>query len=595
MNKYLTNLACVFFIASLLFACSSGGSSNEVSPPPVIINPPVVSNPPVTSSTDEKIKLNQLGYFTNAVKIAIVPSVDSNEFQLRDTSNNEIVYTGTLSENMTWDLSDSKEFRQADFSSFAMTGNYQIIVTGIEDSVIFEIANNVYDEVHDAAIKAYYFNRNSLELTPEFAGEYARPLGHPDTQVEIHSTAASTQRPAGTKFPSPKGWYDAGDFGKYIVNSGISTYTLLAAFEHYPDFYNSRSIDIPESSNTTPDILDEVMWNLEWMLSMQDPNDGGVYHKLTTLNFSGEQMPHEANEQRYFIQKSTAATLDFAAVMATASRIYSDFSTDYPGKADEFRQAAITAWQWAQANQNIVYSQNGNGVSTGEYGDTQLNDEFAWAAAELFILTGLQTYKDEFFARNVGADAPAWPNVSALAYVSLLNNGQSLLNATEFQTIENTLLASADNILTTYNDSPYKVAMRRSDYVWGSNAVVLNRAWIMLEAYKLNSNNEFLNAAHGAIDYVLGRNPTDYSFVTGFGNKTPMGIHHRQSRADGIAAPIPGFIAGGPQPGQQDGCSYPSSQPALSYLDDWCSYSSNEIAINWNAPLVYVLAALSNL
>ena len=97
----------------------------------------------------------------------------------------------------------------------------------------------------------------------------------------------------------------------------------------------------------------------------------------------------------------------------------------------------------------------------------------------------------------------------------------------------------------------------------------------------------------------MGRNPLGRSMVTGVGTKPPMHPHHRPSEADGIDAPVPGFISGGPNPGQQDkaGCPvpYPSKMPALSWLDHYCSYASNEIAINWNAPLVYVSAALQAL
>ena len=95
------------------------------------------------------------------------------------------------------------------------------------------------------------------------------------------------------------------------------------------------------------------------------------------------------------------------------------------------------------------------------------------------------------------------------------------------------------------------------------------------------------------MDYILGKNPTGYSYVTGYGHKPPMRIHHRPSVDDGIEQPVPGFMAGGPHNGKQDGCTgYPSNYNAKCYFDDVCSYSTNEIAINWNAPLVYLLAAM---
>lgn len=138
--------------------------------------------------------------------------------------------------------------------------------------------------------------------------------------------------------------------------------------------------------------------------------------------------------------------------------------------------------------------------------------------------------------------------------------------------------------------------MEREDFVWGSNSVGLNQAMMLIQAYRLNGNRDYLNAAQYLLDYVLGRNAVGMSFVTGFGENPTMHPHHRPSQADGIDNPVPGFLAGGPQPDQQDknDCpvAYPSSLPAKSYLDHDCSYASNEIAINWNAPLVYVSAAL---
>ena len=138
--------------------------------------------------------------------------------------------------------------------------------------------------------------------------------------------------------------------------------------------------------------------------------------------------------------------------------------------------------------------------------------------------------------------------------------------------------------------------MQPADFVWGSNAVVLNQALMLLQGHRLAGRREYLDAAQSQLDYVLGRNPLGISFVTGHGLRTPQNIHHRPSQADGIAAPVPGFLVGGPNPGQQDmrDCpvKYPATLPALSWLDHDCSYASNEVAINWNAPLAYVAAAL---
>ena len=386
--------------------------------------------------------------------------------------------------------------------------------------------------------------------------------------------------------PSPKGWYDAGDYNKYIVNSGISTYTLLRAYLDFSDFYDSRQWNIPESTNTKPDMLDEILWNLGWMATMQD-QDGSVFHKLTTLNFAPDVMPHEANEQRYFVGKGTAAALNFAAVMATAARVF-------PASANTYQSAAESAWKWAVENPDMPYK-NPDNVSTGEYGDSNFDDEFAWAASELLITTGKSVYLDALNTHLGAPSTPNWGSTMGLAYLSLLKEGKARLSSSLYDTLESDFLSYADQLVDADATSGFHVAMRENDFVWGSNGVAMNHGMILATAYSLTQNNSYRTAMSHLVDYVLGKNPTGYSFVTGFGTKPPRFIHHRQSQADTIADPVPGFVAGGPHSGQQDGCDYSSDFPAKSYVDDWCSYASNEIAINWNAPLVYTLAAMNNL
>ncbi len=136
---------------------------------------------------------------------------------------------------------------------------------------------------------------------------------------------------------------------------------------------------------------------------------------------------------------------------------------------------------------------------------------------------------------------------------------------------------------------------RKSDFVWGSNAVCANQGVAFIQAYQLCQDKKYLNHALANLDYLMGRNGTGYAFVTGFGDKMPLAPHHRPSESDGIAEPVPGLLVGGPNPGQQDKCEYSSSVADESYTDLECSYASNEIAINWNAPLVYLAAGIEAL
>ena len=544
------------------------------------------------------IRVNQVGFEPQSEKLAVVTDGAASSFEVVAADTGKTVFSGKLGAPAVWQPS-AETARLADFSALKTPGAYRIKIDGQAQSDRFVIRADAYREVNAAAIRAYYMNRASTALLPQYAGVYARPAGHPDDKVLVHASAASPQRPEGSVLASAKGWYDAGDYNKYIVNSGISTYTLLAAFEHFPQYFARQNLNIPESGNGLPDILNEALWNLDWMLTMQDPNDGGVYHKLTNKAFDGMEMPDQVRPTpRYVVQKSTAAALDFAATMAAASRIFKAYEQQRPGLSARMLTAAEAAWNWAQAHPAVVF-RNPSDITTGEYGDAHLDDEFSWAAAELYIGTGKDGYYRAIKTEQLQAATPSWGDVGSLAWISLAQHRAHLTPLADRKLIESRIDGLAASLAAKWKTSAYRVAMKDEDFVWGSNATVLNQAMMLLQGYRLNGKPEYLNAAQSGLDYVLGRNATGYSFVTGIGARPALHPHHRPSAADKVAAPVPGFLVGGPQPGQQDkkDCPvpYPARLPATSYLDHACSYASNEIAINWNAPLVYVTAALDQL
>lgn len=535
-----------------------------------------------------RIHLNQLGFLPESGKIAIVPNVASGEFWLLDAKSGSEVLRGPLSQAQSWDMAGDT-VKVADFTAFNRPGHYKIRVAEAGESPPFYIQENIYDPLLAAAVKSFYYNRASAPIEADYAGQFARPAGHPDTLVYIHPSAASAARPAGTVVSSPKGWYDAGDYNKYTVNSGISTYTLLAALADFPRLFAGVHLNIPESGNAVPDLLDEILWNIDWLVTMQDPHDGGVYHKLTTLRFSSTGMPHTQNAKRYMMQKSTAATLNFAALMAYASVVMRDYEKHFPGRSAQYLLAAESAWSWAKKNPKLLYVQPQE-VNTGAYAslNEDLQDEWLWAAAELFRASGKRTYLNAIHLPE-NPRVPEWGAVEGLGLYALAHHSKA---GKLHQSARDQLIVMANRMVREYWQSGYLVPMSEVDFRWGSNAVALNKAMVLLMANRLQPNKDYAPAARGLLDYVLGRNPTGYSYVTGFGHKSPMKPHHRISHFDGVASPVPGMLVGGPHSGWQDECQYASRLPAKSYLDDWCSYSTNEVAINWNAPLVYVLAAL---
>ncbi|HYC86719.1 MAG TPA: glycoside hydrolase family 9 protein [Chryseosolibacter sp.] len=551
------------------------------------------------------IRVNQVGYYPREKKIAVVVGEGRKDFYIETVPGSRQVFQGVLSAAVQSTFS-SRKSQVADFSSLTDTGTYVLIVPGLGKSWPFEIRHNVLAEAARASLKAFYFQRFSTALAPGFAGKWSRPFCHPDDRVLIHASAADDKRREGTVIASPRGWMDAGDYNKYVVNSGISTATLLSAYEDYGTHYRSLNLVIPESSNTLPDILDETLWNLRWMLTMQDPNDGGVYHKCTNANFDPMVMPDRATTPRYVVRKSTAAALNLAAVCAQAARVFRMFDKELPGLADSCLVAAQRAWQWARSHPDERYEQEkinaqfDPDITTGAYGDSDVSDEFVWAACELTATTGDNAYvKSVSLINEEPLRVPSWNQVKLLGYYTLVRHEEKLKGVlkNEIPTVRERLVGKANEMITGVEKREFRTVMGGNlrDFVWGSNAVAANQAILLLTAFKISGNRAFYEYAIGQADYLLGRNATGYSFLTGYGDRTPMHPHHRPSEADGVADPVPGLLAGGPNPGMQDKCKYPSSVPDEAYVDDACSYASNEIAINWNAPCAYLLGALEAL
>ena len=467
-----------------------------------------------------------------------------------------------------------------------------------QDQATLTVKANALRDVTIAGLKGFYYQRTAMPIESQYAGKWSRPAGHMDDHVMIHASAVSPGRPEGTIISSPKGWYDAGDYNKYIVNSAYSIALMLLSYEQNKDYYDGLVASIPESKNQTADLLDELMYNLEWMLTMQDPWDGGVYHKLTTTNFEDFIMPSACKQQRYVVQKSVTASYDFAAVMAQAARVY-EGNKDYPWFSAHAKSAALAAYHWAEEHPEALYNQDALNrkydpdVSTGTYGDFSAYDERFWAATELYLLTGDATFQNDALCnRPARFTLPTWGQVATLGTIEwAVNKPESELGTNGRQA----MIAYSDSIVATTAKSCYQTPSGNSprDFFWGCLSETFGTSsMILLYAHALTGDGRYLTGALQNADYLLGRNATGYCYVTGFGQKSTKHPHHRLSSADGIDEPVPGLLAGGPNPGQQDkagGLTYPSKQPDESYLDEEASYASNEIAINWNAALVAMM------
>ena len=534
---------------------------------------------------------NQVGFVTNGLKQLVVIDGVGKELSLKDAGG-KVVFSNTIPEAQAWEPAGTNG-SLVDFSEVKTAGTYKIFIGDEEAGHPVIISDNALEGVTKGSLKFFYFQRASTALDEKYAGAYARAAGHPDTSVEYH---ASTGHDAtlNETFKAPKGWYDAGDYGKYIVNSGISTYTLLQLYQQNKAYFDTLNLNIPESGDKVPDILDEIRWNLEWMLAMLD-KDGGVFHKLTTKQFAGMVMPERATAQRYAIGKAVEATWNFSAVMALAADIYSPFDKKF---AESCAKASEKARMWANEHPNETYKQP-NDVGTGSYAGANYWTTKLWANAELLRISGNKAFEDSLHTltyNRTKASLQSWSNNLLLEAFTIATN-PSVFAKADIDTAKALIFYLADVYMASLENNGFGIPMAKGDFYWGSNGVAANKGMVLIHAYILTKDEKYLNAAIGIADYILGRNPLDLSYLTGFGVNQVMHPHHRPSQADAIEAPVPGMVAGGPNTGANDasscGIDYANGKPAAeAYYDNTCSYASNEVAINWNAPFAYLVGSI---
>lgn len=545
-----------------------------------------------------QVYLNQLGYLPNHRKIATVILGEPPEataalpitFHVRASDSATVVLSGTLSAP-SLDPTSGDHVCQADLSALTTPGTYRIEVAGTLGDP-FPIRTDAYTEALRLTTRSFYGQRCGCKVD----------LGHGYKHPKCHGKGQfSTTSGKSGKVANHGGWHDAGDYGRYVVNSAFSCATLLWAWEMYPDALHSLALNIPESGKPTPDFLSEVKWNLDWLLAMQDPADGGVWHKQTSLHFCAFIMPEKDSLLSEIIGtgsepwKNTTATADFAAVMAMAARAYRPFQSAY---ADRCLAAARLAFTWCQAHPDIIFK-NPPSVATGEYGDAHCADELLWAAAELFRTTRESSFASalkpmlDALLPSLTIQTPSWNNVASIALWSCALADKATPAAATIRTATQTAAAL---LLDRQTRNGYGNTLAETDFHWGSNSNAANQSLVLLMAHHFHSDQTALDAALDNLHYLLGRNCFGVSWVTQLGLRPFLHPHHRPSAADGIAAPWPGLLSGGPNAHGGDPVAdhLPQSAPMRMWVDDERAYSLNEVAINWNAPLVLLLAAANS-
>jgi endoglucanase len=537
------------------------------------------------------IKVDQVGYLLHGPKVALV-SVPAKAFEIKSSDRGRVVFQGAAGP-AEFDPDSGDTVEALDFSALQQAGEYYVEIPGVGRSWDFRVDDNVFAHAYYMAMRAFYGQRcgTAVDLGAEFPG-YSHAACHMHGEFHPSSGASGPRDNIG-------GWHDAGDYGRYMVNSGVTTGTLLWTWELFGPKLQHIQLNIPETGNGTPDILNEIRWNLKWMLAMQD-TDGGAWHKQTSEHFSGfippeaDKLPSEVIGTGTAPYKSTCATADLAAVGAIAARVYRPFDAQFAARSLD---AARRAWDWTEKYPNVTF-RNPPGIKTGEYNDDHCADERLWASVELWRTTGDAAYHQYFlnhYAEYLSIfDMPPsdnWSELAPMALESYLLSQRKDADQKARAAIRERFLAAARRVAASTRAHPYRMSLNAPDFKWGSNGIAAEYGVELLIANRIAPNPDFVDAARDDLHYLLGRNTFSLSWVTQVGEHSVLHPHHRPSASTKL--PWPGLIVGGPNAGRQDIvlAALPKNlPPAKDYADEQPSYASNEVAINWQAPLVFLLA-----
>ena len=441
-----------------------------------------------------------------------------------------------------------------------------------------------WETVTAALIRGLYYQRCGCELEKAHAGIYAHPA--------CHTAPAADWQDRTVRRKVTGGWHDAGDYGKYVGPGAVTVGHLLYTWMLFPGGCPAK-LNIPETGNGVPDILNEARYELEWLLQMQR-SDGAFHHKLTKARFAPFIMPQADQEEEYLMPVSHCATGAACACMALAGRVYRAYDAAF---ANRMLLSALRAWNWLEANGDYIPFRNPEGVRTGQYSDRSDRDERFWAACELLAATGEERFRqsaERLYTAGQCLTHFGWADVGGMGGLCCLFNLQEKAGNILYSQLMQDFLMQSEKALALSRASGYGTALPPEEYAWGSILPIMSNAMAMIINHRLTGRQDMLTGALLQWHYALGMNALDTCFVTGFGERRVLHPHHRPSGADGIDDPVPGLISGGPNK-----CfTYPETReklgeqtpPAKYFLDETPSADTNEIAIYWNSPAIFTAA-----
>lgn len=535
---------------------------------------------------NKKIFLNQIGYVNTLPKTAALTG-KCESFSIINASNGKVMFSGPITEP-AYDPSSDDNVSQIDFSEFSKCGNYYI-KAGIKKSPVFTISERPYQNIKLGLLKGLYYNR-CCALDSRFAGEHSHR--------SCHSELVPLFENPSIRIDVSGGWHEAGGYGKFTVGTCIALAHMLYAYWLFPDGF-SEITGIPESGNGIPDILNECRIGLEWLLKMQ-AHDGGVYHKVVPNEKIPFIMPENDTAEYFVFAKSHQATLCSCAVFSLASRIFENFDRVFSAKLYD---ASINAWIWLMNNPQFTNFKNPPSIPFNTAGDSSndsFNDELFWAVCELYETTGTEQFHEKINELYSQISATGFINTDCSGFGTIVYLfGSRPVNETIRSSLCSSLCTKAEWLCLLSRQNAYRTAKSSLDYTLGSNMHSMTDSIALILAHKISGNEKYIRTAAEQLNYILGKNPMELCYVTGFGSKSVMHPHHRPSESDDIDEPVPGLLVCGPCWHKGDKCTewnIPSeTPPAKCYYDIVYSFSTNEFTIYCNSSAIFVTGFFDSL
>ncbi len=602
-------------------------------------------NMTISSTDDERqypmVKVNQVGYFCDAAKTARVSyfekfgSLNGKTYEIVNAENDEAVYTDTLPDAVYEESFSGEMVHTIRFDEVTKPGTYYIRIPdagldasacspydaagGLElntlTSVSFEIRNDVYDALLNDLTKYYYYQRQGIEIEEAYAGIFARENLHPD-DVTVKKWS-DRDNPDAETFDVSGGWYDAGDYGKYVTPGAHSLTDLLFAYEMNPEVFAELEMNIPETDPDHPDyvdapgILSEAKYELDMLLKLEHSSKDGSFY--TAANYSDGVIYIEDTLYRNSNHKSDPsetdlrchlATADMSAVLAHAYIVYREIPA-YADFAEQCLATSLRAWDWINDPANTLNMSIGAANRTYTFKEADFERSRFQAAGTIYRALTLKgedagEYEDYLIAN---CNAESVNNCFVAASIGYGHSGRSFLGFFQYLYENESPASEVADVFAQYEI--FRARMLKYDtwglespswgFWWGSNKQVAQTAMTLMLGDIVTYGKvqeDVQTCIENHVHYLLGVNPISFSYVSGHGENSVenifSAIYSKDAKLDPYQCPAGYFTEG----------ANDSNNPHLSkftgkcFIDSDGEWTTNENTIYGNAAMIFLTSSM---